>query len=458
MYKQKLLAGLLSASEEIEPVDMPEVDLEDIIDEDTTTEAEVELMRLEEAAEITDDTEAGLECIITALQEAREEGGMDGVAFRGYQMAADATLAPFGGLEALGAVMPGMESFADPATKMDALEAGIEAIKDFAKNITATLKKWMEEFIKMVVKFYQQNVAQVGRTKKAADALSKKTVTGEMKETEFEVTDLADRLSVDGTYTKDLQKAIEELTKSAVDVKSRSFVVSAVKDIADEVNKTLSDAADVEGAKVDDVLKAGKDGISAALTTASKKYADALGCKKEYTGKDAPFTVNDGATVMMSDEIIGGKAFYVVSEVDAGDKSKVVSMKATFAGMPTKDKKKTEKVKIPALEVTEAKSLAGAVSKLCDEVIKISLDKEGDKVAKELEAATTKASDLLKKMEPSMAEKVRAPFMLRQFRELLTSYNKPATAFVGHAVSTANAALKVASMSMSNYGTKKEAK
>ena len=319
--------------------------------------AENEMVETENALVALEQTAEGLESLETEVSASMEDGGLDSRQAGLLAVACSNAMAPFGGQ--MVKPMPGAESFDAAGGREAATRAGLESLKESAKAIWDAIVEFLQKAKAAVMKWFNENIAKVGRLKKAAESLAEKAgdKQGSPDKSKLAVT-RPEYLGEGG----EASATLVGLTPAGLE--------AVAKFLKDAAAKQEAEAKDAE-AVVDAVEKNGDLKDDAAASAWAKSVVDSINSYVANVGNggkalsgDKRFTAGDGESLVVSQKPIAGSIGIVVKKPKA-DSGKVATI--TFAGAVKP--KKAKEVKADALNGGDISALCEGVVKVCDAIL-----------------------------------------------------------------------------------------
>jgi len=223
------------------------------------TEAEVEMVAMESAIEITESTYAGLEALQAVVASAQADGGLDAKSAELLAIATSSVMAPFGGMGET--VMPAMEDFEVDGGRAAATGYAMEKITETLKGLWDGLMKMIKSAYAATAKWFEQNFSALGGMNKGADALSTKAKeakgspenkTVEPAKVQYLMTggklasNIASDMNIMAGQVKDMafsQKAIDAAAKAVESLQSAAEGVEKMTsaEVEDAIAKAIAD-------------------------------------------------------------------------------------------------------------------------------------------------------------------------------------------------------------------------
>lgn len=352
---------------------------------DVSCEAEVELVQIEAAIEITQMTVASMEGIQDLLARSAEEGGLDAAGAALVAVATNAITAPFGGEAAI--EMPALESFEEDGGRMTGTVAMENKALNFIKDLWASLLKMMKNARVAIGKFLDGTFSKVARLQKAADAIAAKASKAEGKPEAKSVKIGRAQYLYDGQgVSKNLAGDVSKLAK---ELKTLAFSKPAV-----EAGASL--AQSIESVTSEDMST---DAVKTQLRNARDKYIDTLtaalglqaGIKDSRLGK----TYGDVKGVRL--EL--GNGLIVVKDQEDG-----IAVPAVEFIVPAEAGKGFDS-SIDVLTMDEVGKVAAAVKELCGNILDArQRARQADKMSGNVEKAGKKMVGSINKDEKKAAK------------------------------------------------------
>jgi hypothetical protein len=409
-----------------------------------------EIDQTHEAIEEAQDSSEQLEEVAAGLESMIEAGrGLSADAAMFAHQAAGFATRKFG----IAAPMPSMESFSTGASGQFAqTKASLEGIKETIQKIWNWIKAQFAKLRGHIKDFWLKTFDGAARLKKRADAMAKKasSVTGAAKEANVTVpADLVAKLHVNNQLDVDsalavLKPVVEEFMEKATDAS-----VEAAEKAADAVKSSdFADAGKLQQAIIDFVKAIGGTGFPSVCThnvSSEKAY--------EYVKEDPAGNLEARAT----SELPGGqRVVYVAQTKIAQDPEAGLKAAAKVKGMlvPQRDKAaEAKEKKIPTLPGTKVQNLCEEVSALATLVEGFRRNFQNQEKAKDAFVSAGKhvESEAPKAEKLDAAGQKLATLFARSINVLPSLIDQPAQKVAQYTVSTLNAVLNYAQLSLSQY-------
>lgn len=377
------------------------------------------------------DAAASLEGMVDDLRAAKETGGIN-------QQAASYMNRHLGYINkrmGISKVLPSLEAFSAPTTRLKQNVVSIETVQDTLKRIWEAIKKAIKDSIAWLEEQFNKLFGAAQKLKKRAAALAAKAngVTSAKKEQDFENERLAKALSINNQFPAKVSAELVKMHKVGEEVFGR----------VNEFNATKGAAvlAVLESLKLED-LKEARLAIGGVFNPVNN--AEALGYAAPGDGMSLAHTAEmpGNRTVLLrgpSADVSGQGA------ADAIAKSMgVVTAYDSKAKGPSSPKVKTA-------DVAEIEAIAAAVESMADAVIsfKAKLGK-----SKDLKNQLLKASEKAEKAALSDDDKEKeaaGKALAKATHAVAKSLDSPAPQFSAYALNTSKAALEYAEASLKQY-------
>lgn len=438
------LRAMLSATlEDVVTSDLNEVQdatmSDDIIVAEEQAEAEKELRMTEEAIEVAEETAENLEEIVAKMEEAAEEGGLSEDAAAFMHLSLNMALKPFGGAEAVIPEMPGVEAFGDAGQRGAALQAGVESIKDKAKDVWQTIKKFIVDLYNKVAKFLSSIFTTAGRLEKAFAKLKEAKLEGVAQEDKIKLkASTVAKLSVDGKLVEEPTKVAAMMTVQINTLRNSGKVAAAYT----EYSKKVLEAHKTDGKiSADDLLEVLGDtlGDVAAAYGAEEGVSDV---KRWNT-----------PTVGRSKELPGGVAVFCPVKLNGAN----LSMTPTLAPVDPKAKYQDEEVAPMTIkEIKDAASFGLGIVKSLRSTE--GSDKALKKMAEDIAKNYDEIANILKgKDGVQISTRLKSRAQMYNLRRIASNGHKVMGQLSAHAISVAGALYTFALASKNNLGAEKKA-
>ena len=412
---------------------------DDIIVAEEQAEAEKELRMTEEAIEVAEETAENLEEIVAKMEEAAEEGGLSEDAAAFMHLSLNMALKPFGGAEAVIPEMPGVEAFGDAGQRGAALQAGVESIKDKAKDVWQTIKKFIVDLYKKVANFLSSIFTTAGRLEKAFAKLKEAKLEGVPQEDKIKLkASTVAKLSVDGKLVTEPTKAAAFLTWGVNVLRNSGTAAAAYT----EYSKAVLDAHKSDGKiSADDLLKVLNDTVD-KVAGAYRANISVSDVKRWNT----PF-------VLRSEELTAGLGIFCPIKINNGS----LSFTPTLAPIDPKVKYQDEEVAPMTIKEIQTAAATGL------SMVKTLRNTEGsDKVLKKMAEDIAKNYDeianILKNKDGSqITARLKSRVQMYNLRRIASNGHKVMGQMTAHAISVAGALYTFALASKNNLGAEKKA-
>lgn len=430
---------------------------EDVILAGELSEIQKDLDESAMLLDVANQTEAQLSALVAGIEALTEESPLTAREAALMNMAVEGIAAPWGGSEALGMQVAGVESFEEVGGRATATTYGLEGIKDGISAVWTAIKDFIKKSVQAVKMFFTKHFALVGRVIKRAKSLEEKAKAissdFEQKEKTLEIGMTASYMAKGGKLVPDLAKAIKDDTNVLAFINKSNGFAGMVKKLLTPVTaaKPTEDKAEEEKS-IGELEKGFADFVDAIVKVS--------GASNAFTN-DAMFSKGaDGKSIeaLRGAEFLGEKAFVMGFDAsEEGTVEEIVSRSVSsmkfgfmqFAEAPLKVKSDT---KVPALAKDDIVALCEAAGALAEAVYE---NKDKNKDAEELEKVIDKAGEELTKVAKAATGTVKGwavgKIGTRMLRKLGSQLLRPTVDLVNHCTKVANAGLIVADKSISNY-------
>lgn len=430
---------------------------EDIVLAGELSEIQKDLDESSMLLDVANQTEAQLSALVAGIEALAEESPLTAREAALMNMAVEGITAPWGGSEALGMQVAGVESFEDAGGRATATTYGLEGIKDGISAVWTAIKDFIKKSVQAVKMFFTKHFALVGRVIKRAKSLEEKAKAissdFEQKEKSLEIGMSAAYMAKDGKLVTDLSKAIKDDTNILTFINKSKGFAGMVKTLLAPVTaaKPTEDKAEEEALF---------DNIDTQLENFAEAVTKASGISVPFTNDTMFAKGEDGNSIeaMRGAEFLGEYAMVFgidgsengpIQEVIARHVSSLKFGFMKFAEKPLSVKKDT---KVPALAKDDIVSLCAAAGALAEAVYE---NKDKNKDAEELEKVIDKAGEELTKTAKAVTGSVKGwavgKIGTRMLRKLGSQLLRPTVDMVNHCTKVANAGLILADKSISNY-------
>lgn len=429
-------------------------DFDDLILAEELADTQLELDESAMLLDVATTTESQMEALIAGIEALTVETPLTAREAALMNVAIDGITAPWGGSDALGMQVAGVESFEVEGGRAAATTYGIEGIKSALETVWQSIKDFIKKSVHAVTMFFNKHFALVGRVVKRAKSLKLKAdaIPGEhiQKEAKVEVGKSLSYVALDGKIPTDLSaqlavttKFVDSFTKVDLPKATEAFVGPMAKTEPTEdpaKEKSQADAMAAEFQKmIDDVM--GTTGINIAFEN------DAL--------------LGNGNKGVRSAELLGEKALVIsdptsIKNVDSleGLTTYLNSFKFGFMSFAAATMTVTKASAVPAMDKKDIAELCEAAGKLAESVYEY---KDKNKDAEEINKAIDKAGDIIVRVGKDTAGVkgwVIGKVMTKALRKVGATFIRPQTDLVNHCTRVANSALNVADKCIANYEAK----
>ena len=415
-----------------EPVVVPEVPVEEVVDGSESVEtavavaddASAEIDAVVETADEAEEDAAELTEMAEILETSEETGGADPLAVQMAEVSVERFRQKYNIKQA---VLPSLESFSDVKTRKSSTKVAVENLKEVAKNIWAKIvalyKKlagWIGGFVTYVT---DANV----RMDAAFKQLASVKVEGAPKNATMPAGNLGKALQVGGTVTgAGVAKSLESVTAAA------DYSLDLARNFETEVGKVDVVAVAKEGAD-----KVSFDFKSMNATGGFKKAGDEFGKQAE------------GSETLYSSEMAGGVAVVISGPTGTktGDAAIAAAKSFKVSILPFPGGKKFEGDTIPVATGAEIASIAknGAAFVKAASARKA----QADTITKAIKDFTTKVEAAAKAPEGDGKGAKAAQALAAAFGKQMAGVMK---ASYGYGSTVAQNALHYAQKSAKQYG------
>ena len=351
---------------------------EEVLNGDETVEGE--MLEMDEAGDAVDETEAkvdqleetaaNLEAIYMAMESFKKSGGMSKEVAFAFQVGISNSIAKYPSLTlSRSAGQPALESFGSASTRMAQTVASLEGLRQILSDFWTMIMKQINKLTAYIRNWFLKVLDAAPRLKKRAEAISEraKDTTGTMGEKKVDLSlvrtlSLA-RKPVTGAQLIAALGSIEEAAKARLTAKS-----------ADDYEKTMDSLLEIMEKAVEGKMEeATKGGVSYQnMLELHAKTSSSLFKAKSVSGDNAK-RFGDDTSAMMSDEILGGKAFISKQPVAGkheGDFKRMAAASGDEIGAHDLKAKATESSgQFETLSTSNVIAIADKVADICETII-----------------------------------------------------------------------------------------
>lgn len=359
---------------------------EEVLNGDETVEGE--MLEMDEAGDAVEETEdkvddleetaANLEAIYMAMESFKKTGGMSKEVAFAFQIGISNAIAKYPSLTlSRSAGQPALESFGSASTRQAQTIASLEGLRQILSDFWTMIMKQINKLTAYVRNWFLKVLDAAPRLKKRAEAISEraKDTTGTMGEKKVDLAlvrtlSLA-RKPVTGAQLISALGSIEEAAKARLTVKSAADYEKTMDKLLEIMEKA------VEGKLGEMTGNTSSEGPVQAkayqtLLVEHAKQSSSLFSAKSVSGENAKRFGEDTAA-MMSDEILGGKAFISKQPVEGkheGDFKRMAAASGDEIGAHDLKAKATESSgQFETLSTSNVIAIADKVADICETII-----------------------------------------------------------------------------------------
>lgn len=445
-----MLNQILRTSMGLESVDAAVVDdtisLESIeMDCNFGNESAIEMAEVDNAIDVAGNTANALSALATGLENSEATGGLSAEGAALMAIAVDSAMKPFGGYVAK--PMPALEDFEAESGRLASTQYGMEAIKETFQKVWKTILDLIDRAYQATMKFFDENISNVGRMKKSMASFAKKAAEakGEPENKEVSIK-YPHYITVDGKLMANLPAELAKVEKAVSEMAFSKAAIAAGNTLTESYAEgAKKDFADVKPELVDQWVENKLKGAIAGYQGAMVKAFDL----KEYKGNEKAIKDAIGEATGFVGEI-GVESARIVLKASSEKSVPVVEVQVNEQ---SKDK---DADKVAPVSASEAVSIANAVVALCDAILDT---KKESRASDKLKSGVTKAGNELVKLTSAEVKgdaRRNIESFANSLKHIATNQKNLDKGIVSFATKFAQASSSVAVKSVSNLKEKKD--
>lgn len=325
---------------------------------------------------------------------------------------------------------------------------------NFLQKIWAGIKDLAKKAAKFMKNFWDNTFGVVGTLRKRAKAIEEKEGKTKGKLKSGSTVDLTGRnakaLAVGSVVDKATLNAKAMKAQIEADAAIVKDLDKADKDIVASAKDLAKKVSDMAEGKTADTLKAYSEGVVAFGKDVAKAIFKDTGTP--VIDNTLSSTVKSNQKVAVTMQLAGGKVVaFIRDDAKAADDAKAtLSMPRVVDALVGEHSAVKD---IPALDGPGVRDVAGAVTRLAEDIEKFSKDrKEEDKVLEAFDKAYNDMNDAMSKDgDKGMIDRILARRVFSNIREVASNVDKPKMDYIRALISYSHGCLSLASESLGQF-------